>query len=93
MGEKMKLGFFGGCFNPPSNIHINLAQDVLKHFCLDKVFFVPVGDYYSKASLVNATHRFNMLKISTQNVKNTESKTQNCIVFLTCLSIAFILNS
>ena len=72
MGEKMKLGFFGGCFNPPSNIHTNLAQDVLKHFCLDKVFFVPVGDYYSKASLVNATHRFNMLKLAIENANNIE---------------------
>ena len=44
----MKIGFFGGCFNPPSNIHINLAKNVINEYKLDKLIFVPVGDYYDK---------------------------------------------
>ena len=72
MGEKMKLGFFGGCFNPPSNIHVNLAKDVLIHFNLDKVFFVPVGNYYKKNGLVDSLHRYNMLKLSIDGINNIE---------------------
>lgn len=66
----MKIGFFGGSFNPPSNIHINLANSLVKEFNLDKVIFVPVGDYYKKAFLINAKHRYNMLKLATKNNLN-----------------------
>jgi len=59
-----KVGFFGGCFNPPTNVHINLANNLIEKGILDKVIFVPVGDYYQKQNLVSATHRYNMLKIA-----------------------------
>ena len=60
---KQKIGFFGGAFNPPSNVHINIAKDLINNNVLDKVIFVPVGDYYAKDDLVAAKHRFNMLKL------------------------------
>lgn len=59
--ENIKMGFFGGSFNPPSNIHINLAKELVENKILDTVTFVPVGNYYKKQSLVDAKHRFNML--------------------------------
>lgn len=62
--KKEKVGFFGGCFNPPSNIHIGLAKELVKNKILDKVIFVPVGNYYKKQSLVEAKHRYNMLKLA-----------------------------
>ncbi len=68
----MKIGFFGGCFNPPSNIHINLAKNVMNEFKLNKVFFVPVGDYYKKTELIPAEHRFSMLKLAIEKEKNIE---------------------
>lgn len=67
-----KLGFFGGCFNPPTNVHINLAIDLITKGILDKVVFVPVGDYYQKQDLVPAIHRYNMLKIACKNFPNLE---------------------
>ena len=67
-----KVGFFGGCFNPPTNIHINLANKLIKDRVLDKVYFVHVGDYYKKTSLVSAMDRFNMLKLATADYKNIE---------------------
>lgn len=60
---EQKIGFFGGSFNPPSNVHINIAKELLKEQILDKVIFVPVGDYYEKRELVLASHRYNMLNI------------------------------
>lgn len=38
----MKIGFFGGSFNPPTKAHINLAKKALNICKLDKVIFVPM---------------------------------------------------
>lgn len=65
-----KIGFFGGCFNPPTNIHINLANKLITEGKLDTVFFVPVGDYYKKPELALAKHRFNMLKLACKDKPN-----------------------
>ena len=59
----MRIGFFGGSFNPPTNAHISLAKKALEECNLDKVIFVPMGDSYKKKDLVPASHRYNMLKI------------------------------
>ena len=67
--ELKKIGFFGGCFNPPTKVHINLANALIKSGLVDKVIFVPVGDYYNKQNLVSANHRYNMLKLLCNNNK------------------------
>lgn len=67
--ELKKIGFFGGCFNPPTKVHINLANALIKSGLVDKVIFVPVGDYYNKQNLVSAKHRYNMLKLLCNNNK------------------------
>lgn len=68
----MRIGFFGGCFNPPTNAHINLAKKALKECKLDKVIFMPVGDFYKKKELVSGIHRYNMLKIACKGLENIE---------------------
>lgn len=68
-----RIGFFGGCFNPPTNIHINIANNLIKQGKLDKVIFVPVNDYYKKQGLVEAKHRYNMLKLATKQYDNLEA--------------------
>jgi len=70
--EQKRIGFFGGSFNPPSNIHINLANELIKQNKLDKVIFVPVGDYYDKNELVSAKHRYNMINLAIKNYINLE---------------------
>ena len=67
-----RIGFFGGCFNPPTNIHINIANNLIKQGKLDKVVFVPVNDHYKKQGLVKAKHRYNMLKIATKEYTSLE---------------------
>ena len=59
----MRIGFFGGSFNPPTNAHISLAKKALRECKLDKVVFVPMGDSYKKKELAPAKHRYNMLKL------------------------------
>ena len=68
----MRLGFFGGSFNPPTNAHISLAKKALKTCNLDKVIFVPMGDSYKKKDLVPARHRYNMLKIICEEQEDLE---------------------
>jgi len=70
--KNKKIGFWGGCFNPPSCAHIDLAVNMLQDLNLDKIFFVPVGDYYEKNGLENSAHRYNMLKIATDKIDNLE---------------------
>lgn len=67
-----KIGFWGGCFNPPSCAHIDLAKELLDNLKLDKIFFVPVGNYYEKECLEDSKHRYNMLKIATNYIDNIE---------------------
>ncbi len=67
-----RIGFFGGCFNPPTNIHIKIANNLIKQGKLDKVVFVPVNDYYKKENLASARDRFNMLKLATKKYDNLE---------------------
>ena len=68
----MKIGMFGGCFNPPTIAHFKLAKEAIKKFNLDKVFFVPVGNKYNKKDLIDEKHRYNMLKIMCEKDKNLD---------------------
>ncbi|MCI9365316.1 MAG: nicotinate (nicotinamide) nucleotide adenylyltransferase [Clostridia bacterium] len=68
----MKIGFFGGSFNPPTNAHINLAKRALKECKLDKVIFVPIGDFYPKEGLASGKDRYNMLKLACKMFDNIE---------------------
>lgn len=62
-----KLAFYGGSFNPPNNNHLQIAKEVIKKLNMDKVYFVPVGNYYKKDELINVEYRYNMLKILCEN--------------------------
>lgn len=59
-----KIGFYGGCFNPPTKAHIEMAKKAIKECDLDEVVFVPVGDSYKKQELAQGIDRYNMLKIA-----------------------------
>lgn len=59
----MKIAIFGGSFNPPHNMHKQIALSLINNKYCDKVIFVPTGDKYNKEHLVDDMHRLNMLKI------------------------------
>ena len=62
-----RLGFFGGCFNPPTIAHIRLIEKAIEKVNLDKVYFVPMGDFYKKEGLIEVKHRINMLNLAIKN--------------------------
>lgn len=59
-----KIGFYGGCFNPPTNAHINLANKAIKKYGLSKLYFVPVSNKYVKENLIMAKNRKEMIEIA-----------------------------
>lgn len=66
----MKIGIFGGSFNPPHKMHKTIALELIEKNYVDKVIYVPTGNKYNKKDLIDAKHRLEMLKIMTQNNDN-----------------------
>ena len=63
----MKALFFGGAFNPLTNAHLHLAEEVKNVFCFDKVIFVPTKSKYilkteEKEFSFTEEERYQMLK-------------------------------
>lgn len=60
----MKIGIFGGSFNPPHNMHTDIANYMINRHYVDKIIFVPTGSKYTyKNNLIEEEHRYNMLEI------------------------------
>jgi nicotinate-nucleotide adenylyltransferase len=59
----MKLGIYGGTFNPIHYGHLRTAQEVLERLSLDRVIFIPAGKTpFEKPELIKASHRYKMVK-------------------------------
>ena len=75
----MRIGIFGGSFNPIHKRHEEMAKYLLNGY-LDKVIFVPTGCKYEyKNNLIDNVHRYNMVKLVTDkyegmDVSNFEMK-------------------
>lgn len=68
----MKIGIFGGSFNPPHKMHKNIVRELIKKGYLDKVIVVPTADSYNKSYLLNGRDRYKMLKQIFKNDDNVE---------------------
>lgn len=68
----MKIGIYGGCFNPPHKMHEKIAKDLIKNNHFEKVIFVPTGDNYPKKGLESAKNRFKMLKMMCEENEKLE---------------------
>ena len=62
----LKLGIFGGTFNPIHAGHLLIAQDALEAFDLDKVLFIPSANPPHKEApdLAAARHRLAMVRLA-----------------------------
>ena len=58
----MKIGLFGGAFNPPHNGHMSVARCAIKEANLDKLIFIPTGNApHKKETEVSREDRYNMV--------------------------------
>ena len=65
----MRLGIFGGTFDPPHVGHLLAASDVFEHLALDRLVFVPAAVQPLKATRTTASgeHRLAMVRLTTGN--------------------------
>ncbi len=63
----MKIGIYGGSFNPIHNGHIHLAETAVKDFDLDSVYFVPskISPHRSSDEYVSENDRLRMIQLAT----------------------------
>lgn len=70
----MKIGIFGGSFNPPHKRHKEIAEYFIDNKFLDKVLFVPTGSKYKyKSNLISDKDRYNMVKLITDKREELET--------------------
>jgi len=62
----MKVGIFGGTFDPPHRGHTQLASFILKEKNLDKIIFVPANraPYTDKNPTASFAHRLEMTRLA-----------------------------
>lgn len=74
MADNMKIGIFGGAFNPVHNGHINLAKQYMNELKLDKLLLIPtaVPPHKSVLGLASEKDRLNMLKLAIDGIENIE---------------------
>ena len=68
----LKIGVFGGWFNPPHKMHENIANSLIAMKKIDKVIFVPTGNGYNKNELTDVQNRINMLQLLADKNNNFE---------------------
>lgn len=65
----MKIGIFGGAFNPVHNGHLNIADAFYEDLKLDKMLLIPTANppHKSGAGLLSDDDRINMLRLAIEN--------------------------
>jgi nicotinate-nucleotide adenylyltransferase len=71
----LKIGLFGGTFNPVHNGHLINAQIIKDQTRLDKILFIPSKHPVHKApdGLASAEDRFNMIKLAVKDNSDFEA--------------------
>ena len=62
----MRLGLYGGAFNPIHRCHLIVAETVYRRLRLDRIFFIPTGDPPHKppSEFFPAAHRLEMVRLA-----------------------------
>lgn len=68
----MKIGIFGGTFDPPHIGHINVFKAFVSQFDFDNVFVIPVfvPPHKSLKSDVSVEHRLNMTRLAFEHLSS-----------------------
>ena len=64
----MRIGIFGGSFNPPHKMHYSIGVELLNKNYVNKIIYVPTGIKYKyKNNLIANCHRVKMLELMIGN--------------------------
>ncbi len=67
--QPLRIGVFGGAFDPPHNGHIALARTAIEQLRLDRLLVVPTGFAWHKTrALTSAAHRLAMTTLAFEDV-------------------------
>ena len=65
MNSPLRIGLFGGAFDPPHDAHIALARAAIDQLALDRLHIVPTGDAWHKVRpLSPGVHRLAMCRLA-----------------------------
>ncbi len=70
----MKIGIFGGSFNPIHNTHLRIIDDVLNKKLVDEVWVLPCRDHPFNKKFESAEHRVSMIKLAIKGMRNKKVK-------------------
>ncbi len=59
----MKIGVYGGSFNPCHLMHKKLVLELLNKQYFDRIVIIPTGNFYKKSNLLKGEERIKMLEI------------------------------
>ncbi len=62
---------YGGSFNPPTIAHYRISQYLINKYQPKAFIFIPVGNDYDKSELIDFKHRYNMVNLLANKLKNT----------------------
>jgi nicotinate-nucleotide adenylyltransferase len=66
----MRIGVFGGSFDPPHKTHLNIVQDVLLQDLVDHVIVIPSYIREDKTNVICPEHRLNMCKLCFGHIRD-----------------------
>ena len=88
----MKIGVFGGSFNPPHKMHLDIGVQLTNKQYVDNVVYVPTGSKYKyKNNLLPDKNRLEMLEILTKKYKGlsvNDYELKDEVVY-TCETLAY----
>ncbi|MDE6241958.1 MAG: nicotinate (nicotinamide) nucleotide adenylyltransferase [Anaeroplasmataceae bacterium] len=63
----MKIGVYGGSFNPCHLVHKQIVLTLLEQYDFDRIILLPTGNFYKKSNLAKGEERIHMLNLMFQN--------------------------
>ncbi len=67
--KPLRIGIYGGAFDPPHRAHVGLAQAAVAQLGLDLLYVVPTGQPWMKTrQLTSAEHRLRMAELAFTSV-------------------------